>query len=341
MGNEDKWYISGPLAIGTTDPKANLSVSGAPSTTQIETSTVLHLLRPVVPTIKNDNSVGLAVGAFEEGPSGRARLDIKLSGPPQASNEWGRIPDVSVMTLRADGNVGIGTAEPKGKLDVQGDIRAGNSDIYFTKTDHVHSGIGNTAGYAAIENAQNLDALAILGRTGTDRGRKVRLWDYLEVNGPLDVTGDLTIGSGKTISSPGRLHISGDENLFLLNKGGVIVSKARQGNGNLTVEGNFNWGGDNSDSSFIILGTLQICWGSKRVNVPNRNNSEPARFPRSFKAQPFVTISLNDPGPPDWNLKCGVGANDVGTSGFTILCKATEDRNPRELTFTWIAIGKA
>lgn len=87
------------------------------------------------------------------------------------------------IVLASSGNVGIGTTDPKLKLDVAGAISAGNSDIYFTKTDHDHSGYGNTAGYAAIENAKNYDALMILGRAGTDKGRKVRLWDYLEVLG--------------------------------------------------------------------------------------------------------------------------------------------------------------
>ena len=87
------------------------------------------------------------------------------------------------IALISSGNVGSGTTEPKAKLDVIGGIFAGNSDIYFTKTDHVHSGIGNPAGYAAIENAQDYDSLMILGRAGTANGRKVRLWDYLQVNG--------------------------------------------------------------------------------------------------------------------------------------------------------------
>ncbi|HIE01180.1 MAG TPA: tail fiber domain-containing protein [Thiotrichaceae bacterium] len=34
----------------------------------------------------------------------------------------------------------------------------------------------------------------ILGRAGTSKGRYVRLWDYLQVNGSLDVTGNVGIG---------------------------------------------------------------------------------------------------------------------------------------------------
>ncbi|MBD2385021.1 LamG domain-containing protein [Cylindrospermum sp. FACHB-282] len=112
------------------------------------------------------------------------------------------------MVILSNGNVGIGIADPGsyklnveggdtrlgGALTVGGEIRAGNSDLYFTKADHNHTGIGNTKGYAAIENAANYDALMILGRAGTDKGRKVKLWDYLQVNGSMDITGTLAIG---------------------------------------------------------------------------------------------------------------------------------------------------
>jgi hypothetical protein len=78
-------------------------------------------------------------------------------------------------------------------LQVQGDLYAANSGLYFNKTDHDHSGIGNTQGYAAIENASNFGALMIMGRS-TPAGRIVKLWDYLEVNGSMKVTGDLSVG---------------------------------------------------------------------------------------------------------------------------------------------------
>ncbi|MDC8447985.1 MAG: hypothetical protein LV473_06485 [Nitrospira sp.] len=128
------------------------------------------------------------------------------------------------------GNVGIGTSTPAGKLDVQGDIRAGNSDLYFTKTDHAHSGIGNTAGYAAIENASNFDALMILGRAGTDRGRKVRLWDYLEVNGPLEVTGDLAV-KGSISTTKGHVPVVAGITNVKIRFGVINIGKFKKDDG--------------------------------------------------------------------------------------------------------------
>lgn len=78
-----------------------------------------------------------------------------------------------------------------GDVAIKGAIYAQNSDTYFTNTEHNHTAIGNTAGYAAIENAKNFDALMILGRAGTAQGRKVRLWDYLEVVGTFVNNSDI------------------------------------------------------------------------------------------------------------------------------------------------------
>lgn len=169
----DKWYISGPLGIGA-EPSHPLHVKTDWSFLALDTNAA-----------GQDSGVRLMEG-------GAVKWHIFNHGPTKTLR-FTRDGLANSLTIDETARVGIGTATPAGKLDVQGDIRAGNSDIYFTKPDHVHSGIGNTAGYAAIENARDFDALMILGRAGTDKGRKVRLWDYLEVNGSLNVTGGIRI----------------------------------------------------------------------------------------------------------------------------------------------------
>ena len=60
----------------------------------------------------------------------------------------------------------------------------------------------------------------------------------------LDVNGNIRMASGGNFYTNGRMHISGDEILYLLNKNGVTISKAWGGNGNLDVEGRIKaWGG--------------------------------------------------------------------------------------------------
>lgn len=91
-----------------------------------------------------------------------------------------RIGNADRMTVQNDG------------VTVIGSLKIGGSDLYFTETDHNHTGFGNNIGYAAIENASNYGALMILGRS-TPAGRVVKLWDQLEVNGWLHVRGDVSI----------------------------------------------------------------------------------------------------------------------------------------------------
>ena len=157
------------------------------------------------------------------------------------------------MRIKGNGNVGVGTANPQAKLDVMGAIRAGNSDIYFTETNHNHSGIGNATGYAAIENAANYGALMILGRntaTSPNINRVVKLWDYLQVNGRLEVTGSIISPMWKVTQvferRSGPLPISQS---FLSSGGTLIVffsGTAFRGSGGLfsitvTVDTVSNW----------------------------------------------------------------------------------------------------
>ncbi len=102
------------------------------------------------------------------------------------------------LVLDGTGRVGIGTDTPQATLDVAGSIYAGNSDQYFTRTDHNHSGIGNTVGWAAIENAANFNCLMVLGRsTGTPAGRVVGVWDTLNVAATLNVGGRMVATSDR------------------------------------------------------------------------------------------------------------------------------------------------
>lgn len=102
---------------------------------------------------------------------------------------------------------------------VLGSLKIAGSDLYFTETDHNHTGFGNTTGFAAIENAANYGALMILGRSIPVRGsytRVVKLWDQLEVNGFLNVNGDIQLS--------GKHALRGNDAWLRLNQEGAFAS---------------------------------------------------------------------------------------------------------------------
>jgi hypothetical protein len=69
----------------------------------------------------------------------------------------------SSLFLKKDGNVGIGTASPGAKLDVNGNIYDSGGSLIFSTTTGTHTGLGNTTGWAAIENSAGYNTLMILG----------------------------------------------------------------------------------------------------------------------------------------------------------------------------------
>ncbi|ACL75867.1 tail fiber domain-containing protein [Ruminiclostridium cellulolyticum] len=96
------------------------------------------------------------------------------------------------ISLMASGNVGIGTVNPNDKLDVSGYTRllSGSNPIRFTSS---WSGFPDFAENQAeiCNDTTNFKSLMIVGNKSGKQGRKVSIWDRLEVNGTLNVSGDV------------------------------------------------------------------------------------------------------------------------------------------------------
>jgi hypothetical protein len=189
------------------DPAGNVGIGTPPTATEkLSVNGKLQVTNgAIVPSVGNTETSGIMFPKDPAGGSGDAAWIRYYPRTGEATTlEIGTSNDPDDhIALMASGNVGIGTNNPQAKLEVNGAIRAGNSDLYFTKTDHNHTGIGNTAGFAAIENAVNYDALMILGRAGTAKGRSVKLWDYLQVNGDLEVTSSVKINGDFQLPNTG------------------------------------------------------------------------------------------------------------------------------------------
>lgn len=164
--------VSAPVnTSGTAQTKTgNLGVSG-----KVGIGTTVSNYRLSVGTDGADNN------PFAVSDSG----DISVSGGSDL--RWGLFKKDGVGNYSE--KIGL---EPSGEVTVTAKVRANNSDVYFTKTDHSHTGDGNAIGHAAIENASSHDTLMILGRAGVRGGvwgRSVSIWDRLDVNGSLYVNG--------------------------------------------------------------------------------------------------------------------------------------------------------
>lgn len=140
------------------------------------------------------------------------------------------ITTANTYLARDGGGVAIGTTVQNGALNVPGTVNIGqtwlnNSDIYFNNTGHNHTGLGNTAGYAAIENAANYNTLMILGRSGgIGGGRSVSVWDRLDVNGNEYVNaGNVQVGNGGSNTGIG---------VFTQNAGGACSNGQDYGTNN-------------------------------------------------------------------------------------------------------------
>jgi hypothetical protein len=112
--------------------------------------------------------------------------------------------------------------------------------------------------------------------------------------------GDFRMESGRTIVGEGRLHITGEEILYLLNKAGVIVSRAWGGTGDLVVEGRIGvngqspiprtrgWGGGIHTWDIEVEGTA---WSRNGWQTGARDLAE--NFETMDSLQPGVVVSLH------------------------------------------------
>ena len=156
---------------------------------------------------------------------------------------------------------------PADNTILQGGLSLLNTTWEATKMDTATSHI--------VSDTGNYKSLMILGNDSSGT-RKVKLWDDVTVSNNLTMDGNvLTLASGAKITSPGRLHVSGEDNLYILNKTGVVIGKEWGGSGDLSVQGNQTNNGTLSVDNNTYLRGLSFqpsSWAEADGGVPTNGH---------------------------------------------------------------------
>lgn len=226
--------------------------------------------RPINVSSDPQGKAGL-LGLGLENPT--ARLHIEQSGDAWSDglrvsnngNTWDLVVgnsgglwfgrnDSAKMVIDQNDNVGIGIDNPQYRLQVEGDVWAldglyglnGKSVCYADGTDNTGATcIGGLGGGGDLLSTLNAGADASTFTGPTYIGDDVAIGgDGTDTpDGRFDVRGgDIWIDDGATIRSRGRMHIDGEELLYILNDDGMVVSQSWGGTGNLIVEGDVGIG---------------------------------------------------------------------------------------------------
>jgi hypothetical protein len=177
--------IQGDLAVGITSKGASLRVLK-----------------------KQEDGSGADDGAVILGTDSDASARLRLGYSRAYSWIQGQGKTTLALNPRG-GNVGIGIDAPQDRLEVAGAVRVGSG------ANPLQIGGGNYTGFVNLNSANaeisndtsTYKTLMILGNSSAGMGRRVSVWDRLEVNGALAVTGDATVAGAATVG--GRLAVSG------------------------------------------------------------------------------------------------------------------------------------
>ena len=93
----------------------------------------------------------------------------------------------------------------------------------------------------------------------------------ITVPGNIIIQGDLVFPNATTIKGAGRLHMGGEELLYILNKKGVMIGKEWGGTGDLQVQGNQHVGGNLGIGGVLNVGNTISSKGNLNARTDGFN----------------------------------------------------------------------
>ena len=188
---------NGNIGIGTNTPLTTLHVqSSTAATASINAdATLLRLSRPTTGGVKNGNIAQFNLGSYSTGGAAHTRLDFALNNTDLASL-------TTVMTMQANGHVGIGTNAPERLLHL---VSAVNATAFLESSN-------NTSGQTSIDfrtgpfGNVNTQAWRLIGQ-GNDNGRRFDIWNQTNNSTALSVMPDNKVGVG-TINPTAQFEVS-------------------------------------------------------------------------------------------------------------------------------------
>jgi hypothetical protein len=208
---------SGNLGIGTTNPTRTLDIAASTGSTEL---VIRDNSRPVDQRawrLMNNTQV-LSIEAVTDALSGGK----------------------NVINFTRNALIGIGTKSPQYALHLKTEWGILGLD---TQGVNQHSGIRLHENGAVKWHIWN-DGSATGNRLNinSDTGLGMQIAQDGTAGFGRDIR--LETPNGATIYARSRLHVHGEELLYILNKAGAVIGKEWGGNGNLSVQGNVTVGGD-------------------------------------------------------------------------------------------------
>jgi hypothetical protein len=310
---------NGNIGMGTTDPTQRLHVQGS----------ILATTQHLGPAADTSNAPGFSW-------SGDSNTGIYRPAADAVGVVTGGVERMRVLS---NGNVGIGTTNPKASTHVQSSF-AFNTDVNGTN-------YGGLLASSAVSN----------GDINTYGGQIVFQQKWFSGSEGLVSTGCIagvkTVGGGNYggglafLSTP----LGGDymiERLRILDTGNVGIgttnpSEKLQVNGNINAIGtlylNNNAHIKENNGYTALPGGLLLQWGRSQISLATNQVSPTQTFPKAFSATPYsVTANFNDVGygysAPTTSI--GVGFN---ATTLTFNIKTSSPISSPGLYCFWMAIG--